>query len=110
MGPIHGNPVIGIEPILLNTPDHADHALPGRVLREVSELEALADWVLAGPVPFGELLVDDHHGLRIGRVVLGEEATAAKRDAHRFEITPGHGALIGVDETLTRRRGVSFDA
>ena len=51
--PIDRDAVVRVEAVLLNTSHHADDPLPRCVLREVAELQSLADGILPRPVPLG---------------------------------------------------------
>src|SRR5262249_43360843 len=57
---------------------------PGEV--GTADVQALADWIEAGKPPSREGIVDERDARHAGAVAIGEEASAAKRNAHRFAI------------------------
>src|SRR5215472_13831430 len=67
------------------------HGCSEMSLPEVSEglagADVLAQRILAGKIPPGEALADDHDLLRIGAIRIVEKTTVTKRDIHHAKIT-----------------------
>ena len=64
----------------------------------------LADGILIRPVKPREILVDDHHLLRLFRVLIREDASTHQANAHRVEILGADPANVTVRPRITRRR------
>ena len=55
-----------------------------------SQTKTLADGILTGPVALRELLVDDRHPRRVGRIGRAEPASLQNRHPDRFEVVLVH--------------------
>src|SRR5439155_22742084 len=73
-----------------------------------AEGDALAYGTSPGPRLSAERLVDDDHQWTIGRIAGVEQAPAAHRNAHRFEVPGGHDPVMR-DRAIVAG-GPAFDA
>jgi len=109
VGEVERDARVGVERILLDASDYANDCLPRISCRELDDVDALADGILSGPELLGHVFVDDDGDGAGEVVVVVEEASAAQRNFHGFEVVSGDDALVGVEKFFAGQRDAAFD-
>src|SRR5579859_7398353 len=101
---VEGDPRVGIQAILLNVGDDANHREPRVVVSAAPQPESLANRISVGPVSARPILVYYGDLERFIPVLLIEETPFDQWDFHCFEIAGAGDSLIGLDGALSGRR------
>ena len=97
----------GVEAVLANVADHADDGEPAGFGGERTEVDALAEGILAGQIAAGHGFVDEDI---LAAVIAGiEQAAGTQRDAHRGKITDAGLACFGNRAEAAGRQRLAFD-
>src|SRR5260370_29939177 len=88
---------------------YADNGHPWRGGSEAAAMKALTNGILVWPVSLSHGLVDNRDWRRVFIVVVVEVAAAHQWDAHGFEVSGHHGALIGFGSPLVWGNGLGVE-
>src|ERR1700739_3720098 len=69
---IESNTRIGVQRVLLNPADHANHGGPHRFSRQVTTTDARAQWVLVGPEWLRHILIHPRNHRLVRRILIVE--------------------------------------
>src|SRR5215470_15204847 len=75
-----------VQPLVLNSSDHADDSVPGSIVIEQAKAYALAERAFVRPVLARQPFVNDRHAWRVARIGVGERASGEQGDLHRAEV------------------------